>query len=651
LTAGVGNLDPLPPGQTLVNCQTLAAACLSAMGAGGSAPATMNAVSPPRQIEWLGAHAPSELARLLEHTGHVYCPHSSGLGVIQRLLTGGVPTIPADRVVSDITVPGVSRLPQIAIFISSPNAVIRTYNDQAATAPGWEFVAQNPANGYAWEALDVAAAETNVRNGFKDVAEKDRQLAHDQVFRCIRLKSDRFDRLQSPLLREVYLPDGTVDQPHLITTVAVQDPQSGAWLNRQTRLNAQTVDGTNNILVFDRRIGKVKDADERADFDPFFLKIDAATLKPAYSVEDWQDGKKVYAVYGFEISGGAAGAMSESAARSYLTGYRPDTGIFSAPELQCVWLNDDTSNESDLATAAQGMAQALLVEGLSPRTIHLKGYYPCEINGRVSEVSYSPESPATTITIDGWSCPSGGGVRDGRRGRGSSRLPGGGSGEIDDGATSISKQKSRRHGHACERSRSRQIGRGASLGHQPATPTNVARSTSSGFRFGLAKVGDPVASQAGRFNGRTYSGKFNRAATGNYAIADIGAEATADDCVLWGVGKNKIPLSKDQPVLTMFGPVMDSGKLIGAAIPLPGLYQVKVTKDGGAAGTSAVAATWTYTVKTLDGATFATAVPLYKTRPKGNRAFAPADSIAWVFYDADTLKIWDLNETDGTAGC
>lgn len=91
---------------------------------------------------------------------------------------------------------------------------------------------------------------------------------------------------------------------------------------------------------------------------------------------------------------------------------------------------------------------------------------------------------------------------------------------------------------------------------------------------------------------------------------------------------------------------------ITAAVKRRNLFAVKVTRTGGSAGTATTAATWTYTVATLEGATIATSVPLARLRPVGLIDFAPAASFGMAFYDeTDTLRLWDVQEIPQTATC
>ena len=79
---------------------------------------------------------------------------------------------------------------------------------------------------------------------------------------------------------------------------------------------------------------------------------------------------------------------------------------------------------------------------------------------------------------------------------------------------------------------------------------------------------------------------------------------------------------------------------------------VKLTKDGGAAGTRDAAATWTYTVKDAGDRTLATGIALQRARPRGIRSFAPAGSLGLATYVMSSLVLLDaFGEGYTTAGC
>ena len=418
LMRGLVNSDQLPPGQ-LLTTQTLVGECLDAMGVPADLPTSLNAFPPPRNLQWLGAHAPSELAGLLARSGHAYCCSSQGLGYVVRVGVGDLPAIPAELLEEGVIAAASTRLPTKAIFTSFPNAVIRTFDEEIPTAPQvgrpkrpeWKYVVRNWDDYYKWVPIEVMLndPEMEVRKGFPSVPPQHRPTISEDAFRVIRLASDRFDPRQCPVLREVIYPNGEIDAPHLIVDVAVQG-RSGGWTNQEdVRINAETVDGSGNLLVFPRRIGGVTNG-KAADFDPFFEPVPEETLKPSFSVEDWSKDKaeKIFAAYGYNVSGGGTAAMGNDTTQAHLQGFRPDTGVYCCDELQLVYLNDDDSNNDLLVADTTAMAGALAINNLQPRTYVVKGFYAIELTGRVNEIRYNQSEAKTVIIADGWSAASGG---------------------------------------------------------------------------------------------------------------------------------------------------------------------------------------------------------------------------------------------------
>ncbi len=76
-------------------------------------------------------------------------------------------------------------------------------------------------------------------------------------------------------------------------------------------------------------------------------------------------------------------------------------------------------------------------------------------------------------------------------------------------------------------------------------------------------------------------------------------------------------------------------------------FFVKVQKDGGADGTSTSAASWTYTVRTLDASsTLGTSVEVVRPRNAAGKVDYQSGSTGYgvAFWDGNTLKLWDAGE-------
>ncbi len=84
-----------------------------------------------------------------------------------------------------------------------------------------------------------------------------------------------------------------------------------------------------------------------------------------------------------------------------------------------------------------------------------------------------------------------------------------------------------------------------------------------------------------------------------------------------------------------------------------GLFPVQIEKDGGADGTPTAPATWTYTVRTLDGSqTLGTLVSVGRPRPNGSRIVQTASpAYGTAFYSSGSLLLWDAGEIAATTAC
>lgn len=414
LFLGTVNPEPARPADTLAPNSELLDACTLAMGGFASAvPANVDAVAPARDLQWDGAHAPTELSKLLQHVGAVFCPHSSGLGTVQIPNAGLDPTFPAGTVVSDLPAGGGDRRPSTLALISAPTAVTLTFTHEAgADAPGWTFVAQD-ANGF-WLPLsehpDLSAdPAADVRNGFKDVPEARRDLLAKQAFRVIRMDPDAVPARHAPILGEVYFADGSQGEPHLRHTLARQIGTGGEprWRNvADSVVYPAAINQEHNLLVFAERLGRVE-ADDVEDLDANFEAITAADLRPTYTVESYNTQDNRRELYGAAYGVNALGGVTASAAsvESLTTGWRPDVAIHCCPELRLIRVNGTDANLADCNSRAAQLAAALAPAIGTPRTVVLKGLHPVELSGRISGVRWSPRDGRTLVEIDGYATP------------------------------------------------------------------------------------------------------------------------------------------------------------------------------------------------------------------------------------------------------
>lgn len=181
---------------------------------------------------------------------------------------------------------------------------------------------------------------------------------------------------------------------------------------------------------------------------------------------------------------------------------------------------------------------------------------------------------------------------------------------------------------------------GASVAPTPAPRTQRP----SPFRVLIAKVTTSISGQVGRVNLRIVRPNFKSNATGNLAATDIDTTSlTKDDAIGW-----EIEAVQAYRIGIPVGVDTTSGKTIIALLPR-GLFPVKLTVAGGANGTGAAPATYTYDVKTLAGDLLASAVSL--ARPRMGGECNSTNGYGMAFYDGATLKLWDAGETPSITAC
>lgn len=431
-----GELNPDPPiqGQAALPNSELIRRALEAMNYVGAPPippgvipASVDAVPPMRGVVWDGEHAPTALDRLLGHVVHVYVPQADGTGRIVRPNTGLLPVIPPDRLASAVVASSIDRRPTKVVVTSAPTAVVRTFEQGFYGAAGelWQFVVQDHADEMRWKPLGAVLggtqAQANFRQGLPNVPAEWRDHYMRQAYRCIRLDPARFPPRECSILREALRSsDGTPGgPPRLKLQVALQDLSAGTWVNREATLSPRSIVDGEGVMVFDEYLGTVDPVpptQERPDLVPWFVAAPAASLQPTFSVEDWSQarGQKRYAAWGYTRQAGSlvpmdGGQIDGPNAAAHLRGYRPDTCIYSAPELRVVVYGDtDGGNAAAMAEAAGQYAAELLADaGVARQDAVVKGFLAVDLSGRVSRISYSQRDASTSIEVDGWTVAGG----------------------------------------------------------------------------------------------------------------------------------------------------------------------------------------------------------------------------------------------------
>lgn len=454
LTRGLVNPDATEAGTAAagqVNCAVLVQWCLDALGvAYGPLPAGLSDVTPPRNLQWFGVPAREELAALLEHTGCVLVPRANGTVEVRKVgaATGDdlPPNAPGDRKEVDLVVPSTDRRGTTVVFTSAPNPVLDTIKLKGPAPDTWQYVVRDVDG--AWKPLDDAAVVNNywsgstaaeqIRKHFSGVGATHRDRVRAEVYRSIRLDPATYlPAIQGVLRRQVKLGDAArlvLKGIEVKAKRAQQQPDDARWRNSTELIPcaATTLERAANVIRTWHLLGKVEGDGSVADLEASFVPLGANELEVTLTVEAAKDGKPEYACFGFtRLGDGTVQAMNEAQSRAAMENPGGDVVVYSRPELRLV---RDAIAQTDNQAALQSEAYILAVEHFrgasSLRVLTVKGFWPGELSGRVTEVRISQATPRTTFLVDRTSSTLGGRVKPSalRRGGGGGRNHGGAAG-------------------------------------------------------------------------------------------------------------------------------------------------------------------------------------------------------------------------------
>lgn len=605
LMRGLVNPDATEAGAAAAgeaSCAVLMQWCLDALGvAYGPLPAGLSDVTPPRNLKWFGVPAREELAALLEHTGCVLVPRANGTVEVRKVgaTTGDdlPPNAPGDRKEVDLIVPSTDRRGTTVVFTSAPNPVLDTIKLKGPASDTWQYVVRDVDG--AWKPLDDASVVTNywtgstaaeqIRKRFSGVGATHRDRVRAEAYRSIRLDPATYlPAIRGVLRRQVKLGDAArlvLNGIEVKTKRAQRQPDTGLWKNSTELIPcaATTLERAANVIRTWDLLGKVEGDGSVSDLEASFVPLAAGELEVSLTVEAARDGKPEYANFGFtRLADGTVQAMDEAQSRAAIENPGGDVVAFSRPELRLV---RDAIAQTDNRTALQNEALILAVEHFrganSLRVLTVKGFWPGELSGRVTEVRISQAAPRTTFLIDRTSSTLGGRVKPSalRRGDGPGRNRGGAAGG---------------------QSQSSQLALGGSAGGtQPIVPVEPyvppPEPEQQPIRVAIGTggtVAKPTVAIARRLDG-----------------APAGQEMIAIECAvghgggegdftyacrpLGGTGSTYAPPEGQDPP-----PGVKPGAVVWREVGAPGTtFRVALSKDGGEAGSLTAQCSYTYTLK------------------------------------------------------
>lgn len=161
------------------------------------------------------------------------------------------------------------------------------------------------------------------------------------------------------------------------------------------------------------------------------------------------------------------------------------------------------------------------------------------------------------------------------------------------------RQLGRRNAAAKERASASQRRDGGSNGSDRLASAMGEPPAPRGWRQIILQVTAPISGQLGRYSCKSISGKMNTAASGNLAIANFGAIASADDVELWYTadigGTAPGALKANDIILALAGPVKANGKILAIATS----ERTKIKQKSVLTGAACVNGVWTVTSETI----------------------------------------------------
>lgn len=432
-----GEINPEParsaatgPVVALVPNSQLLTRAMAKLGVGFELPPpAVDALPPMRKLQWLGAHAPTELARMLDYLGAAYCPRVSvpdWLSSVQLFDAGALPTIDPDDLLPEVALPASDRRSRSVVLTSAPIAVAEGwdfdgYAQSNPAPPVWRFVIQDATG--AWLAIDDpngllgADPRSHVRRQFIDVPLLHRERVKAQAYHYIQLDPVRFDPRWTRVLQDHIDADGKKRARAGRARIARRD-DAGNWLNSAQKVLFYPSPGgvpELNILYFAERLGKLSGSvvgstpDPHTMFDP--LEVGELEIQFTAELGDTQNQRKEYFAAGFRREpNNAIVRLLPEIVEDILNGdpTQPDVFIVERPELRLRRFNGLEINRDELEDAAELLArQYLTSDGTSEyRVLAARGFVAADLSGKVSQIRWDQRALKTTFVINSWWAPS-----------------------------------------------------------------------------------------------------------------------------------------------------------------------------------------------------------------------------------------------------
>jgi len=375
---------------------------------------------PPRELKWEGAHAPTELAKILERMSGCICPRSNGGIVLDRIGYAHEGDVPDSEGLPEVRLPGSGRRGKIVVYTSAPYPVTNTAVIEGPDPDTWELVARESrgrdADGqpiWRWTRLNsLSVAEGNIIAKMRQWSELPSWLpgvVWTDVFHCIRLSKKAVDPATSPVWRVVRGSSGGFGNIQVEAKIAVRG-QNGGYANATDFVTCQPLlmhhDGETQEPVL--------------EVAAWLCQVDAPSMNPISSAralakgdlrvgltyEDADQTKKEFLAVAFERRGGKVEMLTTADTLTAVTKGGPDVVVLPDQSLRLYKVNGEPKNRDELNTKAKALAERYFSgDEEDYRIVVLPGFVAVEVSGMVNEVAWNQAELTTTIKVNGWRYP------------------------------------------------------------------------------------------------------------------------------------------------------------------------------------------------------------------------------------------------------
>jgi hypothetical protein len=417
--------------------RSLVEMCLAAMGITATLPEEFEDGPIIPDLNWRGAHAPAELAKILDRLGYIFIPKLDGTFSIEVIGEGPGIAIPDDLRMAHFDLPGSDRRGRNVLFTSAPNGIIVSHPAlkgpgpaEEGQAPTVELVVWLPDLG--WVNHEEAFVSTfagkplfdHLKENFENFPSYAynvpgeglkrvdlRPLMRRLAFRCIRVTPPEAIAAEG-VLAQLNLAGKALQKPQIRAIIASQG-SSYYWHNSEDPvLCAITHLGDSNVYCIEEVLTKLSSSPStNPDADAAELAYGDLEVTTSWELIDAQTKEPKY----FEIaytSDPVTGAVTELP-------YPPPDSVRVDPNTIIVnepgWVlvrevkEDGTFHEPTLAKlkeVAQAAASRYLARSNAPARRHLaRGFFAQDLSGRVSRVVFSQSKLQTEIDELTWWMP------------------------------------------------------------------------------------------------------------------------------------------------------------------------------------------------------------------------------------------------------